>query len=37
MILPHPEEEVQMEEVEEEPMRKILVLVRTQRTWAHIR
>jgi hypothetical protein len=36
MILPHPEEEVQMVEVEEEPMRKILSLARTQRTWAHI-
>jgi hypothetical protein len=37
MILPHPkEEEVQMVEVEEEPMRKILALARTQRTWAHI-
>jgi hypothetical protein len=36
MILPHPEEEVQMVEVEEEPMRKILVHARIQRTWAHI-
>jgi hypothetical protein len=36
MILPHPEEEVQMVEVEEEPMRKILALDRTQRTWVHI-
>jgi hypothetical protein len=37
MILPHPEEEeVKMVEVEEEPMRTILVLSRTQRTWAHI-
>jgi hypothetical protein len=36
MILPHPEEEVQMVEVEEESMRKILALDRTQRTWAHI-
>jgi hypothetical protein len=30
------EEEVQMVEEEEEPMRKILALARTQRTWAHI-
>jgi hypothetical protein len=36
MILPHPVEEVQMVEVEEEPMTKILALSRTQRTWAHI-
>jgi hypothetical protein len=36
MILPHLEEEVQMVEVEEEPMTKILALARTQRTWAHI-
>jgi hypothetical protein len=36
MILPHPEEEVQRVEVEEELMRKILVLARTQRTWAQI-
>jgi hypothetical protein len=36
MILPHPEEEVQMVEVEEEPMRTILVLARTRKTWAHI-
>jgi hypothetical protein len=36
MNLPHPEEEVQMVEVEEEPMMKILALARTQRTWAHI-
>jgi hypothetical protein len=36
MILPHSEEEVQMVEVEVEPMRKILVLARIQRTWAHI-
>jgi hypothetical protein len=36
MILPHPEEEVQMVEVEEELMTKILALARTQRTWAHI-
>jgi hypothetical protein len=36
MILPHPKEEEQMVEVEEEPMTKILALDRTQRTWAHI-
>jgi hypothetical protein len=30
MILPHPEEEEQMVEVEEEPMTKILALARTQ-------
>jgi hypothetical protein len=36
MNLPHPEEEVQMVEVEEEPMKKILSLAQTQRTWAHI-
>jgi hypothetical protein len=36
MNVPHPEEEVQKVEVEEEPMRKILVLARTQRTWVHI-
>jgi hypothetical protein len=36
MILPHPGEEVQMVEVEEEPMRKIIALAQTQRTWAHI-
>jgi hypothetical protein len=35
MNLPHPEE-VQMVEVEEEPITKILTLARTQRTWAHI-
>jgi hypothetical protein len=34
--LPQPEEEVQTVEVEEEPMKKILALARTQRTWAHI-
>jgi hypothetical protein len=34
--LPHPEEEVQMVEVEEESMMKTLALARTQRTWAHI-
>jgi hypothetical protein len=31
-----PEEEVQRVEVEEEPMRTILVLARIRRTWAHI-
>jgi hypothetical protein len=36
MNLPHPEEEVQTVEVEEEPKKKILALARTQRTWAHI-
>jgi hypothetical protein len=36
MILPHPEEGMQMVELEEEPMRKILALARTQKTWAHI-
>jgi hypothetical protein len=36
MILPHPEEEVQMVEVEEEPMRKTLAYARTQKTWDHI-
>jgi hypothetical protein len=36
MNLPHPEEEVQTVEVEEEPVRKIIALARTQRTWAHI-
>jgi hypothetical protein len=36
MILPHPEEEVQMVEVEEEPMSKTLARAQTQRTWAHI-
>jgi hypothetical protein len=36
MNLPHPEEEVQMVEVEEEPMKTILALARTQRIWAHI-
>jgi hypothetical protein len=36
MNLPHPEEEVQMVEVEEEPMMKTLALAQTQRTWAHI-
>jgi hypothetical protein len=36
MNLPHPEGEVKMVEVEEEPMTKILALDRTQRTWAHI-
>jgi hypothetical protein len=36
MNLPHPEEEVQTVEVEEEPTKKTLVLARTQRTWAHI-
>jgi hypothetical protein len=35
MNLPHPEE-VQMVEVEEEPMMKTLALAQTQRTWAHI-
>jgi hypothetical protein len=35
MNLPHPEEEVQMVEVEE-PMMKTLALTHTQRTWAHI-
>jgi hypothetical protein len=34
MNLPHPEEEVQMVEVE--PKMKILALARTQRTRAHI-
>jgi hypothetical protein len=34
MIPPHPEEEVQRVEVEEEPTRTILVLARTRRTWA---
>jgi hypothetical protein len=32
MNLPHPEEEVQMVEVEEEPTKKTLALARTQRT-----
>jgi hypothetical protein len=32
MNLPHPEEEEQMVEVEEEPVKKILALARTQRT-----
>jgi hypothetical protein len=36
MNLPHPEEEVQMVEVEKEPMMKTLALAQTQRTWAHI-
>jgi hypothetical protein len=36
MNLPHPEEEVHMMEVEEEPMMKTLALAQTQRTWAHI-
>jgi hypothetical protein len=36
MNLPHPEEEVQTVEVEEEPVKKIIALARTQRTWAHI-
>jgi hypothetical protein len=36
MILLRPEEEVQMVEVEEEPMRMILVLARTRRIWGHI-
>jgi hypothetical protein len=36
MNLPHPEEEMQKVEVDEESMKKILVLARTQRTWAHI-
>jgi hypothetical protein len=36
MNLPHPEEEVQTVEVEEEPMKKTLALARTQRTWVHI-
>jgi hypothetical protein len=36
MILPHSEEEAQMVVEEEEPMRKILVHARIQRTWAHI-
>jgi hypothetical protein len=35
MNLPHPEEEVQMVEVEE-LMMKTLALTHTQRTWAHI-
>jgi hypothetical protein len=36
MNLPHSEEEVQTVEVEEEPMKKILSLAQTPRTWAHI-
>jgi hypothetical protein len=36
MTLPHPEEKVQMVEVEEEPMMKTLALAQTQRTWDHI-
>jgi hypothetical protein len=36
MNLPHPEEEVQMVEVEEEPKKKTLARARTQRTWVHI-
>jgi hypothetical protein len=36
MTLPHPGEEEQMVEVEEEPMMKTLALAQTQRTWAHI-
>jgi hypothetical protein len=32
MNLTHPEEEEQMVEVEEEPVKKILALARTQRT-----
>jgi hypothetical protein len=36
MNLPHPEEGVQMVEVEEEPMMKTLALAQIQRTWAHI-
>jgi hypothetical protein len=36
MNLPHPKEEVQMVEVEEEPTKKTLALARTPRTWAHI-
>jgi hypothetical protein len=36
MNLPHPEEEVQMVEVEEEPMMRTLALARTQRTLSHI-
>jgi hypothetical protein len=36
MNLPHPEEEVQTVEVEEEPMMKTLALARTQRTLARI-
>jgi hypothetical protein len=36
MNLPHPEEEVQTVEVEEEPKMKNFALARTQRTWAHI-
>jgi hypothetical protein len=36
MNLPHPEEEVQMVEVEEEPKMKTLARAQTQRTWAHI-
>jgi hypothetical protein len=34
--LPHPEEEVQTVEVEEEPIMKTLALAQTQRTLAHI-
>jgi membrane protein YdbS with pleckstrin-like domain len=36
MNLPHPEEEVQMVEVEEEPKMKNFALARIQITWAHI-
>jgi hypothetical protein len=36
MNLPHLEEEVQMVEVEEEPMMRTLALARTQRTLSHI-
>jgi hypothetical protein len=36
MNLPHPEEVVKTVEVEEEPIKKILALVWTQITWAHI-
>jgi hypothetical protein len=36
MNVPHLEEEVQMAEVEEEPMMKTLALAQTQRTWDHI-
>jgi hypothetical protein len=36
MNLPHPEEEVQMVEVEEEPKMKTLARAQTQRTWDHI-
>jgi hypothetical protein len=36
MNLPHPEEEMQKVEVDAKSMKEILVLARTQRTWAHI-